>query len=122
MTTVHPPAEAPAVTPATPQEQLRLVEHLHGTLRDLFSGAAPEYEEIRGRYPSKVLQLAVIPPLPEPDPETGETPEQFAKRLRRPPSNIGLDFELRRDPDGNATVELDGRFSFYVQRYPDREA
>jgi len=111
-----------AVPDATADEQLRLVEHLHTRLRDQFSGAAPEFEELRGRYPSKVLQLGVIPPLPEPDPDTGETPEQFAKRLRRPPSNIGLDFEVDQAPDGTATVEVEARFAFYVQRYPDRDA
>lgn len=111
-----------AVPDATADEQLLLVEHLHARLRDQFSGAAPEFEELRGRYPSKVLQLGVIPPLPEPDPDTGETPEQFAKRLRRPPSNIGLDFEVDQAPDGTATVEVESKFSFYIQRYPDRDA
>ena len=82
----------------------------------------PEFEEIRERYPSKVLQLGVVPPLPEPDPDTHETPEQFAKRLRRPPSNLGLDFEMQRGPGGEMAVEVEGRFSTYVQRYPDRQA
>jgi hypothetical protein len=111
-----------AVPDASPAEQLKLVDHLQTRLRDLFSGSAPEFEELRRRYPSKVLQLGVITPLPEPDPDTGETPEQFAKRLRRPPSNIGLDFEVERASDGTATVEVEGRFAFYVQRYPDRDA
>ncbi len=113
---------ATAIPEATADEQLLLVEHLHSRLRDQFSGGAPEFEELRRRYPSKVLQLGVIPPLPQPDPDTGETPEQFAKRLRRPPSNIGLDFELQQAPDGTATVDVEARFSFYVQRYPDLDA
>jgi hypothetical protein len=113
---------ATAVLDATPHEQLALVDHLQNRLREQFSGSAPEFEEIRGRYPSKVLQLGVIPPLPEPDPETGETPEQFAKRLRRPPSNIGLDFEVERAPDGSCVVEVEAHFAHYVQRYPDRDA
>lgn len=113
---------AVAVPDATPDEELGLVEHFHTRLCELFSGSALELAEIRGRYPNKVLQLGVIPPLPEPDPDTGETPEQFAKRLRRPPSNIGLDFEVERAPDRTATIEVDTRFAFYVQRYPDRDA
>lgn len=108
--------------PATPHEQFALVDHLQRRLRDRFSGASPEFEEIRQRYPSKVLQLGVIPPLPQPDPETGETPEQFAKRLNRPPSNIGLDFEVERAPDGSCTIELEAAFTHYVQRYPDLAA
>ena len=110
------------VPDAIADEQLLVVEHLQSRLRDQFSGSAPEFEEVRRRYPSKVLQLGVIPPLPDPDPDTGETPEQFAKRLRRAPSNIGLDFEIEQAPNGTATVEVEGRFSYYVQRYPDRDA
>jgi hypothetical protein len=113
---------ATAVVDATAAEQLALVEHLQTRMQDLFSGTAPEFEELRRRYPSKVLQLGVIPPLPEPDPDTGETPEQFAKRLRRPPSNIGLDFEVEAGPDGTATIEVEAEFAMYVQRYPDRDA
>lgn len=120
-TTDTRPADT-TVPDATPHEERALVDHLHNRLRELFSGSAPEFEEIRGRYPSKVLQVGVIPPLPEPDPDTGETPEQFAKRLRRPPSNIGLDFEVGRDPDGACVVEVEARFAHYVQRYPDRDA
>lgn len=116
------PATDTAVPNATPAEQLLLVEHLSTRLRDQFMLASAEFEEIRGRQPAKVGQVGVIPPLPEPDPESGETPEQFAKRLRRPPSNIGLDFELERAPDGSASLEVEGRFAFYVQRYPDRDA
>ena len=122
MNTIEKRTAAAAVPAATPAEELALVEHLHTRLRELFSGAAPEYEEIRERYPSKVLQLGVVPPLPEPDPDTHETPEQFAKRLRRPPSNLGLDFEMQRGPGGEMAVEVEGRFSTYVQRYPDHQA
>lgn len=122
MSTTRQQPAAATVPEATPAEELRLVRHLHGRLRQLFSGSALEFEEIRERYPSKVLQLGVVPPLPEPDPDTHETAEQFAKRLRRPPSNIGLDFELEPDPDGKASVDVEGRFSFYLQRYPDRDA
>jgi hypothetical protein len=121
-TTEQPNAISTVAANATPAEELALVEHLHGRLRELFSGSAPEFEEMRDRYPSKVLQLGVIPALPEPDPETHETPEQFAKRLRRPASSIGLDFEMERGPDGRLSVEVEGRFTYYVQRYPDRDA
>lgn len=108
-----------AVAAATPQEQLNLLDHLQRRLSEQFSGSAPEFDVITDRYPGKVLQLGVIPPLPKPDPDSPETPEQFAKRLRRAPSNIGLDFEVEPRPDGTCTIAVEGRFSYYLQRYPD---
>ena len=63
-TTELPPTTT--VADATPQEQLNLVDHLQRRLREQFSGSAPEFEVIKDRYPGKVLQLGVIPPLPKP--------------------------------------------------------
>jgi hypothetical protein len=63
------------------------------------------------------LQLGVLPPLPQPDPDGNETPEQLARRINRPPSQIGVNFNLLADDE--AGVDVAASFSFYVQRYPE---
>ena len=100
-------------------EQEILVAHLSETVRAGLAGDHADGQFIRDRRPSQVLQLGVLPALPCPDPESGETPEQLAQRLRRPPSQLGFTFRLRPDPDGSAAVELKASFSCYLQRYPE---
>jgi hypothetical protein len=100
-------------------EQEILVAHLSEAVRAGLAGDAPDRWLIHDRRPSQVLQLGVLPALPCPDPESGETPEQLAQRLRRTPSQLGFTFRLRPDPDGSAVVELAASFSCYLQRYPE---
>src|ERR1019366_8004097 len=88
--------------------------------RGRLAGDHPSRQVIRHRNPSQELQLGVLPALPEPDPDGGETPEQLARRLNRPPSQMGVNFNLPPD-SGQAAVEVAASFSFYVQRYPSVE-
>jgi hypothetical protein len=106
---------------ATPAEQQDLVTYLHERLRSRFAGDGPEHELITDRFPSKVLQLGILPPLPQPEPDAPETPEELARLLGRAPSAMGLDFELDLRQDGTAELELQAEFSVYIQRYPTRD-
>ena len=74
---------------------------------------------VRHQRPGMVLALGVLPALPQPDPDSGETPAQLARRIGRPPSQLG--FTTRVTPDNDkVTLGVEADFSFYVQRYPDR--
>jgi helicase-like protein len=115
--TATPAAPATFYTPA---EELHLVEHLAERLRGRFAGDGPDHQLIDKRYPSKVLQLGILPALPQPDPTEPIGPEELAKKLGRAPSTMGLDFLMSRE-NGTAAVELEADFSVYVQRYPTRD-
>ena len=109
---------APAAGPATPAEQELLLGHLADDVRGRLAGDHPSRKVIRHRRPSQELQLGVLPALPEPDPDGHETAEQLARRINRPPSQIGVNFNLL--PDGDqAAIDVAASFSFYVQRYPE---
>ncbi len=109
-----------AVISYAPEEELHLVEFLAERLRTRFAGDGPEHARIDKRYPSRVLQLGILPPLPEPDATEPITPEELAKKLNRAPSTIGLDFLMTRK-DGRCAIELSADFAVYVQRYPSRD-
>ncbi len=104
------------VEPATAAEQETLARHLSERVRSLLAGDAEERKVIEQRRPSKVLQLGILPP--QPTPEEGSSSDEIARRSGAPPSTIGLDFLLRPDAKGQATLQLEAEFSFYVQRYP----
>jgi Helicase conserved C-terminal domain len=109
---------APAANPGTRAEQELLLRHLADDIRGRLAGDHPDRKVIRHRRPSQELQLGILPPLPQPDPDGHETPEQLARRINRPPSQIGVNFNLL--PNGDeAAVDVAASFSFYVQRYPD---
>ena len=109
---------APAANPATRAEQELLLRHLADDVRGRLAGDHPDRKVIRHRRPSQELQLGILPPLPQPDPDGHETPEQLARRINRPPSQIGVNFNLV--PNGDeAAIDVAASFSFYVQRYPE---
>lgn len=104
---------------ATAAEEERLVRHLAETARVRFTGEGEDHRVIVGTTPSKVLQLGILPALPQPDPSEQITREQLAQRIGQAPSTMGLDFRLDRlGADG--VLEVVARFSFYVPRYPSR--
>jgi hypothetical protein len=107
-----------APAPTAPAEQELLALHLSEDVRARLAGDHPDLAFIYDRHPSQVLQLGVLPPLPQPDDDSHETPEQLARRINRPPSQIGLHFSLTPDAAGAAELDFEGAFSFYVQRYP----
>lgn len=117
MSTVTTPVAA-AATPTTPAEQEVLLAHLSDNVRGRLAGDHASRKVIRHRRPGQELQLGVLPPLPQPDPDSHETAEQLARRINRPPSQMGVVFNLAPDAD-QAAIEVTGAFSFYVQRYPD---
>lgn len=119
MSTATPPV-APTATPTTPAEQEVLLGHLSDNVRARLAGDHPSRKVIRHRRPGQELQLGVLPALPQPDADSHETAEQLARRINRPPSQMGLVFNLAPDAD-QAAIEVAGAFSFYVQRYPDFE-
>jgi hypothetical protein len=105
---------------ATAAEEERLVRHLAKTARVRFTGEGEDHRVITGTTPSKVLQLGILPALPQPDPGEQITREQLARRIGQAPSTMGLDFRLDRlGADG--VLEVVTRFSFYVPRYPSRD-
>lgn len=105
--------------PITPAEQELLVRHLSEDVRGRLAGDHRDRKLIRQQRPGMVLQLGVLPALPQPDPDSGETAQQLARRINRPPSQLG--FSTRMAPDGDSlSVDFEADFSFYVQRYPDR--
>ena len=104
--------------PGHPAEQELLLGHLADDVRGRLAGDHPDRKVIRHRRPSQELQLGVLPALPQPDPDGHETPEQLARRINRPPSQIGVNFNLLPDGDRGA-VDVAASFSFYVQRYPE---
>ncbi len=116
--TADPATEPPTATPA---EQERIVLHLADRIRGLLAGDADERKVINQRFPSKVLQLGVLPALPTPDPTTGDSAEDLARKLNRAPSAIGLDFLVARPGDGDAVIDIEAAFSVYLQRYPNRD-
>jgi hypothetical protein len=105
---------------ATPAEEERLAHHLSETARVRFAGEGEEHRVIRHAFPSKVLQLGILPALPQPDPGDPVSPEQLAQRVGQAPSTMGLDFRMQLT-DGAAGLDIAGQFAFYVQRYPDRD-
>ena len=119
---IAPPPPETGIEPpaATPAEQETLVRHLAEHARGLHAGDSPERAVIRQRFPGKVLQLGVLPALPTPDPTTGETPEELARKLNHAPSAMSLDFLVERPAGGTPTLETHAAFSVYLQRYPDR--
>jgi len=101
-------------------DQEILVRHLAEQSRALLAGDHSERKVIRQLRPSQVLQLGVLPPLPTPDADSKETAQELAQRFNMPPSQMGLSFIVR--PDGDRVeIEAAGEFSFYLQRYPDRD-
>ena len=119
MSTVTPPVAATATTatPTTPLEQEILLGHLSDNVRGRLAGDHASRKIIRQRRPGQELQLGVLPALPQPDVDSHETPAQLAQRINRPPSQIGVNFNLTPDA-GQAAVDVAASFSFYVQRYP----
>lgn len=115
--TKTPPNAPPAAT--TPAEQELLAQHLSEQTRSRLAGDHPERRFIRDRHPSQVLQLGVLPPLPQPDDNSHESPQDLARRIGRAPSQMGLHFVVTPDDKGAAAVSFDAAFSFYVQRYPE---
>lgn len=120
------PCDAAVATPprpawrATPAEEERMAAHLAEVARVRFSGDGPDHAVIRGAFPGKVLQLGVLPALPQPSADDPLTPEQLAQRIGQAPSTMGLDFRLRLH-NGEGALDVRSRFAFYVQRYPDRD-
>jgi hypothetical protein len=109
-----------ALFDSTPVEEERVASYLAEMLRIRFTGEGDEHRIIRYQFPSKALQLGILPALPQPDPGDPITPEQLAQRLNQAPSSMGLDFRLA--PQGEtATLEIGAYFSIYVQRYPERD-
>ena len=88
-------------------------------MRRRFAGDDEEHRLIRYAFPSSVLQIGILPPLPEPDPGEAITPEQLAQRLNQAPSSMGLDFRLSPEHDA-AKLQVDADFAVYIQRYPHR--
>jgi hypothetical protein len=122
-----PPPPAPNrsqhLPAATPAEQERLVLHLAERIRGLLAGDNDERRVIYQRFPSKVLQLGILPALPAPDPTTGENAEELARKLNRAPSTMGLDFLVSPPAEGgNVVIDVEAAFSVYLQRYPTRDA
>ena len=112
-------AEAEAlVFSATSAEEERLVDHLLEVARVRFAGEGEQHRIIRNTFPSRVLQLGVLPALPQPDPGDPLSPEQLAQRMGQAPSAMGVDFRLE-PQDGAAALNVRSRFAVYVQRYPD---
>lgn len=101
-------------------DQEIVVRHLAEQSRALLAGDHPEKKVIRQQRPSQVLQLGILPPLPTPDADSKETAQELAQRFNRPPSQMGLSFIVRPDGD-HVEIEAVGEFSFYVQRYPERD-
>ncbi|MFL6143198.1 MAG: helicase-related protein [Labedaea sp.] len=120
MSTAIPPVASATTTaiPTTPAEQEVLLGHLSDNLRARLAGDHASRKVIRHRRPGQELQLGVLPPLPQPDPDSHETAEQLARRINRPPSQVGVVFNLAPDTD-QAAIEVTGAFSFYLQRYPN---
>ena len=118
-TTIERPPAAASPSDADDQEQIGL--HLSERVRGLLAGDAPERKRILRRRPSKVLQLGVLPPQPPPDDE--QLVEELAQRGGGggAPPTMGLDFLIKPNADGKATMALEAEFSVYVQRYPDYE-
>ncbi len=114
--TTVPAASAQLKT--TSAEQELLARHLADELRARLAGDHAERRIISHRRPSQVLQLGILPALPQPDPDSNETPQQLARRMTRPPSQLG--YTLRLAPGGGqAEIEVEAEFSVYVQRYPE---
>lgn len=113
------PKPSGAGAPTAPEEEELLVLHLSEQTRSHLAGDHPDLKFIHDRRPSQVLQLGVLPALPQPDDDSHETPEELARRINRPPSQMGLHFSLRPDSTGEAALDLEGDFLFFVQRYPD---
>jgi hypothetical protein len=105
---------------ATAAEEERLVRHLSETARVRFTGEGDDHRIITGTTPSKVLQLGILPALPQPNPAEQMSPEQLAQRIGQAPSTMGLDFRLDRQ-GGIGVLDVVGCFSFYVPRYPTRD-
>lgn len=110
------PAPAP---PTTAREQEILALHLSEHTRSILAGDHPDMRFIRDRRPSQVLQLGVLPALPQPKEDSSQTPQEVARRIGRPPSQLGMHFTLAPDDQGEATLDVEGDFSVYVQRYPE---
>lgn len=104
---------------SSPAEEEVIAAHLAEMLRVRFSGEGDEHRVIRYQFPSKVLQLGILPPLPQPDPGEAITPEQLAQRLNQAPSSMGLDFRIAMHRD-IATLDINAELFVYVQRYPQR--
>ena len=119
-TVPSPAAPPPRVNDPIARDQEVLARHFAERTRSKLAGDAPEMAVIVERRPSQVLQLGVLPPLATPDPDSGLTPEQFSRELRRPPSHLGLTFFLQPGGD-HAELDFEAQFLYYVQRYPDRD-
>ena len=116
-TITEPPG---AATPTTPSEQELLALHLSEQTRSRLAGDHPDMRYIYDKRPSQILQLGVLPPLPQPEDGSSESPEELARRWGRPPSQMALHF-MHTPDGGKAEVAFDGKFSVYVQRYPELE-
>jgi hypothetical protein len=104
---------------ASAEEEERLVRHLSETARVRFTGEGEDHRIIIGTTPSKVLQLGILPALPQPGPDEQISAEQLAQRIGQAPSTMGLDLRLDRR-GGDGVLEVLVRLSFYVPRYPSR--
>lgn len=114
-----PDVRAPAWS-ATAAEEEQLVMHLSEVARVRFSGEGPDHRVITGKTPSKVLQLGILPALPQPNAGEQLSSEDIAQRIGQAPSTMGLNFRLDlQGADGRLNVIT--RFAFYVPRYPTRE-
>ena len=114
-----PSVIATAHPPTIPAEQELLVGHLSEDTRARLAGDHPDRAVIRQQRPGMVLALGVLPALPQPDPAGTETAQQLARRIGRPPSQMGASFHVQ--PDGEEVVlGVEADFSVYVQKYPDR--
>ena len=114
-----PSVIATAHPPTIPAEQELLVGHLSEDTRARLAGDHPDRAVIRQQRPGMVLALGVLPALPQPDPAGTETAQQLARRIGRPPSQMGASFHVQ--PDGEEVVlGVEADFSVYVQNYPDR--
>jgi hypothetical protein len=119
-------AEQELISPRN-RDQERIARFLAEEVRREISGEASKF--IEKSWPNRKLQLGVLPPLPPPpDPVEGEEADGADDGKRAAsravsgsiPSTMAVDF-LYSPVEGKCAIEVEARFSVYVQRYPSRE-